>query len=167
MPPSFDILQTIAEISLGFTGFTGIVVTFGQRDHQDETSSFLIMGLLSSSLGALFFAFFPICLFLLNIPESHIWPISSGAFLITFIYSALKTNFVAVRIKILNKIVPWVFTILNAMALGVIILLVLSLFHPGFQKTREGVYFLVLIWLTGFSGSQFALMVLNWDQNRK
>ena len=75
-----DILQTIAEVAIALTGFTGIVVALGDRSHAPLSgfgrARFRI--LLAGSLAALILSLLPFLLHHNGVPPHAIWAICSG-----------------------------------------------------------------------------------------
>ncbi|MEJ2132860.1 MAG: hypothetical protein P8Y95_14845, partial [Gammaproteobacteria bacterium] len=74
-----SILETIAEISVAFAGFTGVVAAFGRGSAAPWTLGdrlrFRVM--LSTSLAALLFALLPFILFHLGVRGESLWTLSS------------------------------------------------------------------------------------------
>ncbi|MFQ5515565.1 MAG: hypothetical protein ACE5FG_14205 [Myxococcota bacterium] len=77
-----DVLHTLAEVSVAFAGFSGVVAVFGRRD--PTTWSFAdrlrFTTLIESSLIALLFCVLPSCLFALHLSEEAAWRTLSGLF---------------------------------------------------------------------------------------
>ena len=69
-----DLLQTFAEVGIGLSGFTGIVVVVQSRSGQ-LASDFLY--LLAYSIGSVLFSLLPLLL-LVSLPAAVSWRISSG-----------------------------------------------------------------------------------------
>lgn len=74
------ILETIAELSVAFAGFTGVVAAFGRR--VGETGSALdahaFKAMLASSLQALLFSVLPFLLSACGLEEPALWRAASG-----------------------------------------------------------------------------------------
>lgn len=75
-----DILQTLAEVGIALTGFTGIVVAVARRSRGDWTPVELgqLHDLLWTSLVVVFFSFLPIVLVRALTPETT-WRLASAA----------------------------------------------------------------------------------------
>jgi hypothetical protein len=79
-----DILETIAELSVAFAGFTGVVVAFGRRPHHQssEIDAHAFRAMLAASLQALFFSVFPFLLAASGLEGSRLWRTSSALMLV-------------------------------------------------------------------------------------
>jgi hypothetical protein len=94
-------LETIAQISIALTGFTGIVVALGRRELRDWTpvESFLLKALLYWSLGTMFLALVPSGLSTITAVREP-WRVAHGAFAVfhtgVFIWFFRETRRLAV-----------------------------------------------------------------------
>jgi hypothetical protein len=77
-----DVLHTLAEVSVAFAGFSGVVAVFGRRDPSTWSVADRIRfsTLIEYSLFALFFCVLPSCLSTLHLPEEFVWCTASGFF---------------------------------------------------------------------------------------
>lgn len=79
-----DILLTLAEVSVAFAGFSGVVAVFGRRD--PETWSFAdrfrFFSLVQASLSSLLLCIMPFGMLALNISESTVWRSMSALFVL-------------------------------------------------------------------------------------
>ena len=93
-----DVLETIAEVSIAFAGFTSVVAVLGRRAGGDwsEVDLFRLSQMLTSSLSALLFAFLPILLVYLGVPTRLSWAASSG-FLAVFLGSHFLIGSLKIR----------------------------------------------------------------------
>ena len=75
---SASFLSTIAQLGLGFAGFSGIVWTFGKAASKPtETERYRLSLLLAISLIPMFMALMPFVLSQFSISESDLWAKSS------------------------------------------------------------------------------------------
>jgi hypothetical protein len=84
------ILQTIAELSVAFAGFTGVVVAFGRRPHQGESSinAHAFKAMLAASLQALLFSVLPFLLGASGLSEPRLWRVASAFMLLGLLAGA-------------------------------------------------------------------------------
>jgi hypothetical protein len=70
-----DILLTLAEVSVAFAGFAGVVAVFGRRDPGTWSFAdrFRFFALVYSSLSSLLLCVLPFGLFAFGIAESSVW----------------------------------------------------------------------------------------------
>src|SRR5262245_36527333 len=89
MGRSPEALLTLAQIALGFAGFTSIIVTFKHdtRETWSPIDAFRTARMLSASLAALFFALLPEALLSLDLPGATTWRIGSVLMLVYFVAS--------------------------------------------------------------------------------
>jgi hypothetical protein len=68
---SAELLQTVAEVSIAFAGFTSVVAVLGRHATGEwtEIDRFRLSVMLSTSLAALHFASLPLVLAGLRVPE--------------------------------------------------------------------------------------------------
>ena len=73
-------LEVIAEISIAFTGFAGIVGALaGARLRPDQPHVWLpFWAMIETGLGTLFAALFPLLPYYLGLPDQYVWSASSG-----------------------------------------------------------------------------------------
>lgn len=79
-----EILQTIAEVSVAFAGFTGVVVAFGRRPQQGSSAidAHAFKAMLASSLQALLFSVLPFLLAASGLVEPVLWRLGCGLLLV-------------------------------------------------------------------------------------
>jgi hypothetical protein len=79
-----DILLTLAEVSVAFAGFSGVVAVFGRQD--PNTWSFAdryrFFSLVHTSLSSLLLCIVPFGLLALNVPDASAWRTVSALFLL-------------------------------------------------------------------------------------
>ena len=157
-----DLLQTIAEIAIALTGFTGVVAVLGERARGKwrAVDLFRFNNLLTNSIGALFLAFVPILIHKLGVSEVTAWRLSSGLaaayILIGFVRGLSirrlpQDEQVEIHRPVLGALVAIqaaVFSLLIANALGVA--------YSG----ESGPFLVGLVWLLAFSAFQFVRLLL-------
>ena len=86
-----DILFALAEVSVAFAGFSGVVAAFGRRD--PATWSFAervgFLTLVKVSLASLFFCVVPFGLATLHLSETYVWRIASALFVTYIVVSII------------------------------------------------------------------------------
>ena len=80
MEENIETLRSVSEIAITLTGFTGIVVVFGQRSGGvwNPLEWIRLRLLLETSIGVLFLAWVPILLQQLSFTPYSLWRISNG-----------------------------------------------------------------------------------------
>ena len=70
-----DILLTLAEVSVAFAGFSGVVAVFGRRDPSTWSFSdrMRFFSLVQTSLSTLIFCVLPFGLFAVQVAEESVW----------------------------------------------------------------------------------------------
>ena len=156
-------LEVIAEISIAFTGFAGIVGALaGARLRPTQLHVWLPFWLMiESGLGTLFAALFPMLPHHLGLPDRHLWSASSGLIVILIVCHGafMSPRFIraqrdpsSVRLPVLQiavrvaLVVALVSQLLNAFGVG------LPQSAGGFLI---GLYFLLLV-----SGLNFVYLVV-------
>jgi hypothetical protein len=76
-------LETLAQIAIGLTGFTGVIVGFAaQPERWTAMDRARLSLMLDSSIGALLLALLPMALTVLAVPDDLVWRLSSAALLL-------------------------------------------------------------------------------------
>jgi len=156
-----DSLQTIAEISIGLAGFSGLLVALREKSGPfDNIQKYRLRILFSLSFGAMFLSLLPGTLLNFDVPDGRIWFDSSAA-LLTFslgfvVWWILSSRHMA---RVAPEIFNW--AVFCTMATGHIIVLLLQLaVLLGFLETRApGVFSLGLIWYLIHAVQQFVRML--------
>ncbi len=75
-----ELLMTMAEVSIAFAGFSGVVGVFGYRNVQSDyrVKFFRVGAMVGFSLIAALFSFVPLLLSAIGIPEPAVWRLASG-----------------------------------------------------------------------------------------
>jgi hypothetical protein len=157
-----DALLTLAEIALGFAGFTGVIVVFS-RDRSapwEPIDAFRVTRMLSASLAALFFSLLPEGLFAAGLAAGATWRVASLLLLAYMVLSARRTrrdmNALEPRDRALFD--PRFFPVIIASALAVMALLLLNasgwLWPPGYAA-----YYFGILHMLGFAAFQFVRII--------
>jgi hypothetical protein len=157
-----DVLIVIAEVGIAFAGFSSIVAIFVRRETGGWTREDILRlwQLLVYSLGAVFFALFPLALFYCGLAGSSIWVASSavlGAFMAVNLALSLITVFRALQEdeSALSRAVVATIASLSFMVLVVQVLNALGVVF----KSSFGGYLIGLLWLLVGSGFFFVRLL--------
>jgi hypothetical protein len=158
-----DILQTFAEISIAFAGFTSVVAVLGRRAAGDwrEVDLFRLWQMLINSLGCVLLSLLPLVLHKLRVSEGLSWAIASaslGVFLIVRGSSAVRR----VRLLATEEQTEMSSLYFNGLGfLGILILALLFLNAVGVAFQRDvGPYLLGILYLVGICAFQFTRLLL-------
>jgi hypothetical protein len=159
-----DILQTIAEIAIALTGFTGIVVALGGRT-RDGFSGFVMVRfriLLVASLAALAFALLPILLHHLAVPAAVVWSLSS-AVVAAFMVPIVILDVRSFR-QFSNEIPPFERRAAPVIAILGSALWVAQVANATFLHAF-GPFLAAPLWFLGFSAFSFSRLLLTSQEN--
>ena len=154
-------LQTIAEISIGLAGFSGLVVALRKdAGPLTEVQKYRLRILFSLSFGAMFLSLLPDTLVHLGVPDERLWFASSAAI---FAYSFLFIVWWLMSSRRVARVAPEIFDSVAfiTMTIGHMIVLLLQLaVMLGLMENREpGVIALGLIWYLINAAQQFVRML--------
>jgi len=157
-----EILQTIAEISIALTGFTGVVAFFGDRGRGTWSSADLwrFSNLLHLSISTLLFSFTPILLVKLGVDVAGAWRLSSALMAAHFAFVTVQVgrSFRALPENDRPEIVPLIAGLLFGSQAIVFLLLVAS--AAGVVYSGESAPVLVaLVWRIGMTAYQFVMLL--------
>lgn len=156
-----DSFQTIAEISIAFAGFTGLIVALRRNDGPlGEVQKYRLQILLTLAFGAMFLSLVPEMLDNIGVSDVQVWTYSCAAM---SLYSAIFTSWWILSSRRIAKLVPEIFhwSAFSRMAAGHLLVLILLL-GAVFQITsvgRSGILNLGLIWYLLHAAQQFARML--------
>ena len=156
-----DSLQTIAEISIGLAGFSGLVVALRKDSRPlDDVQKYRLRILFSLSFGAMFLSLLPDTLMSFSVPDERLWFDSSAAI---FAYSFLFITWWIRSSRQIARIVPEIFNwrAFSTMATGhtIILLLQLAVMLGLLENRAPGVITLGLIWYLIHAAQQFVRML--------
>ena len=155
--PEADALFTIAEVAVGITGFSGIVLAISHRpgalDPFDASRIFL---LLAAGVATIVVSLFPVGLHAAGVASGSIWRWSSASMVVVnlgVIAGGLRAgpwvvsarDWVIAPVLLTATLFNLAAQILNATGL---------VFHGSFS-----VFFFGLLWWVTFSGTQFVLII--------
>ena len=154
-------LQTIAEISIGLAGFSGLVVALRKdAGPLTDVQKYRLRILFSLSFGAMFLSLLPDMLVNLGVPDERLWFASSAAI---FAYSFLFIVWWLMSSRRVARVAPEIFdwVAFTTMTIGHTIVLLLQLaVMLGLMENREpGVIALGLIWYLINAAQQFVRML--------
>ena len=156
-----DALLTIAQIALGFAGFTGVVSAFRSPQTWGSLESFRLARMLDSSLYALLLALVPPGLAGAGLSPVATWRIASALFAVALLFrlwrafaairalpadARAQQNHFAVRVIQSTNVLMAVLLALNSMGV---------FWDPGFA-----VYYLGLLCLIAIAARQFTQFLL-------
>jgi hypothetical protein len=157
-----DLLQTIAELAIALTGFTGVVAFLGNRARGEwrAVDLFRFNNLLNSSIAALLFSFTPILLFKLGVSEPTAWRSSSGLMAGYMIVATLASSRAMRRVPEQQRveIAPPALAALLSIILAVTALLVSNAIGIAYAG-KSGPVIVGLVYLLAFSVFQFVRLL--------
>lgn len=156
-----DSLQTIAEISIGLAGFSGLLVAL-RRDSWplDDVQKYRMRILFTLSFGAMFLSLLPDTLANFSVPDERIWFDSSAAI---FAYSLWFLAWWIMSSRRIARVAPEIFNwgAFSTMATGhtIVLLLQLAVMIGFFESRAPGIISLGLIWYLVHAVQQFVRML--------
>lgn len=155
-----SLLQTIAEISVAFAGFTGVVGAFGRSSGSAWSAGdrlrFNVM--LGNSLAALLFALLPLIVYHLGSRDEAVWRISSLAFAIylagTAFFDIRLFRSGRARPDASDRPSPTIAVLVGTLTFSAMIVQVLNALSIGFHR-EVGAYLLGLAILLAVSSLMF------------
>jgi len=156
-----DALQTIAEISIGLAGFSGLVVALRRNPGPlTRVQQFRLRVLLVLTFGAMFLSLLPGLLADLRVPADRIWFDAAGAMLL---FSLGFVVWLIRRGRQIATITPEIFNwLLFSSLVGghVVVLLLQGCVLAGIVEARApGIYELGLVWYLFHAAQQFTRML--------
>jgi hypothetical protein len=158
-----DILQTIAEVSIGFAGFTSVVAVLGRRATGEWTAidRFRLSQMLATSLAALLLSLLPLVLAQLGFSERLSWGSASTILAAYTIFLAASSQR---RIRQLpseeqSQIMRPLLWSIQAVVAAVVSCLLINAAGVFFHQ-EPGPYLLGLYLLLGLSAFQFTRLLL-------
>ena len=160
-------LQTIAEISIGLAGFSGLIVALRKNPGPlTDVQKYRLRILFAMTFGAMFLSLLPDLLLNFAVPDERIWFDSSTAMLT---YSLFFVTWMIAGARRIAKVAPEIFhwTVFSTLTAGHIIVLLLQLaVMTGFIEDRApGAYNLGLIWYLIHAAQQFTRMLFILPRN--
>jgi hypothetical protein len=155
------LFQTIAEISIGLAGFSGLIVALRRNiGPLTEIQKYRLRVLFALAFGAMFLALLPDLLASFQVPDSRIWFDSSAAL---FGYSLLFTWWWVGPSRKIASLAPEIFNwrAFYTMATGhvIVLLLQLAVMIGFFEARATGIFGVGLIWYLIHAAQQFVRML--------
>ena len=162
-----DFLQTIAEISIGLAGFSGLIVALRKTPGPlTDVQKFRLKVLFANAFGAMFLSLLPNLLSSFGVPEDRIWFDSSATMLG---FSLVFACWIVVAGNRVAKVVPEIFNwIIFYLLTGghVIVVILQAAVMTGFIEERApGAYALGLAWYLLHATYQFVRMLFILPKN--
>jgi len=154
-------LQTIAEISIAFAGFTGLIVALRKNDGpMTAVHKYRLQILLTLAFGAMFLSLLPDLLGNYGFPPEHIWPLSSA---VLSVYSVVFLYWWITSSRRIMQSYPALFNwfAFSRMAAGhvLVVLLQLTVVFSLIRDIGAAAYISALIWYLLHAAQQFARML--------
>jgi len=154
-------LQTIAEISIAFAGFSGLIVALRKNTGPlTEVEKYRLQILLTLAFGAMFLSFLPELLQNFEVEVQKIWVYASSAlsvYSIVFLFWWISAS------RRIMRAVPEIFNwfAFSSMTVGhvVIVSLQVAVILSLFVQKGAAVYVIALIWYLMHAAQQFARML--------
>jgi hypothetical protein len=154
-----NVLHTLAEVSIAYTGFSGVVGVFGGGSALSEDErTFRIRIMILASLAAFFGSLLPLGLGQFESAAPRVWfvccPLLAGYFILNSLSVYRRTNALAARGSYSR---PWFAPIIyaiNALLILALIAATVALL-PG-----HAVYIVAIVWQLVLASLQFLLLVL-------
>jgi hypothetical protein len=152
------LLLGLAEVSIAFAGFSGVVAALGRRVQWTDVERYRFTNLVTISTGAALFSFLPMVVSLYEIAAALRWSLS-GVLLAVFVVGFL-VNRVRVGAKIartpgqVSVWVSWVFM------LSLLIIAVLQAIGLAVHHLADALYVTSLLILLMLAAVQFVVFVL-------
>jgi hypothetical protein len=162
-----DFLQTIAEISIGLAGFSGLIVALRKTPGPlTDVQKYRLRILFALTFGAMFLSLLPDLLVNFGIPDHRIWFVSSAAM---FAYSLIFVSWMIAGARRLAKVVPEIFDWLRFWSLTgahiVVLLLQFAVMTKLVVDWAPGAFSLGLIWYLMHAAQQFVRMLFILPRN--
>ena len=160
-------LQVIAEIGIGFAGFSGLIVAF-RRDAGPLTNvqKYRLQVLLSLAFGAMFLSLLPEMLQYMGVPPNRLWALAG---LVLLCYSLVFLYWWITASQRIKTSVPEIFNwfAFSRMAAGhtIVVFLQLAVIFSLLDETSPGPYLAALIWYLVHAAQQFTRMLFVQPKN--
>ena len=154
-------LQVIAEISIAFAGFSGLIVAFRKNAGPlTNVQKYRLQVLLSLAFGAMFLSLVPELLYYIGIPPSSLLALAS---IVLSIYSIVFLIWWIIASRRIMTSVPEIFNwfAFSRMAAGhiIVVILQLAVIFSLLEESSRGAYIAALIWYLIHAAQQFTRML--------
>lgn len=154
-----NILTALAEVAIGFAGFSAVVGALFRRRRVGDSMPFdevRFLVMLEFSLTVLVFSILPLALAALGVEESRIWRVSNRLFGAFLIFHLVGDYFLTIkRETVALQTITWSIYILSTAGIAICALvLILSSFDVQ-VGAPAGVYIICLLWLIVLAAIHF------------
>ena len=161
-------LQTIAEVSIAFAGFSGLIVAFRKNAGPlTDVQKYRLQVLLSLAFGAMFLSLLPELLTYFELPAATVWTASS---LVLAVYSGIFLFWWLAASQKVKRTSPELFNWIafSRMAIGhvAVLIAVLTMAIRPQASLVAGVYISALIWYLLHAAQQFRRMLFVQPRNQ-
>lgn len=162
-----DSLQTIAEISIGLAGFSGLIVALRRNPGPlTDVQKYRLRILFAMTFGAMFLSLLPDLLVNFHVPDERVWFDASAAM---FSYSLFFVYWMITRARRIAKLAPEIFNwlVFSSLTVGhiVVLLLQLGVLTNFIDQRAPGAFSLGLIWYLAHATHQFVRMLFILPRN--
>lgn len=162
-----DSFQTVAEISIAFAGFSGLIVALRKNAGPlTDVQKYRLRVLLALAFGAMFISLLPELLQNLGVSEVYVWIYAcAGAATFSFVFLTWWLTASRRIVKRVPELFHW--SAFSRMALGhaIILLLQLGVVFSVFDLPSAGILNLALIWYLLHAAQQFSRMLFVQPRN--
>ena len=156
-----DSLQTIAEISIGLAGFSGLIVALRRNPGPlTDVQKYRLRILFAMTFGAMFLSLLPDLLLNFQVPDERIWFDSSAAM---FIFSAGFVYWMITRALRVASVAPEIFNWLVFWSLtaghAIVLLLQIGVMIGLIEDRAPGAFAVGLYWYLIHAAHQFVRMM--------
>lgn len=154
-----NILVALAEVAIGFAGFSAVVAALFRRRRIGDMMPFdevRFLVMLEFSLTVLVFSLLPLALEVLGIDENRAWRVASRLFAGFLIFHLVGDYILTIRRKrVATQSITWPIYIMSSLGIAVCALaLLLSSFGAQIGEPA-GVYIMCLLWLIVLAAIHF------------
>ncbi len=156
-----DILLTLAEVSVAFAGFSGVVAVFGRRDPSSWSFSdrYRFILLVETSLSLLLLCILPFGLFSVHITDESVWRAMS-ALAVSYIVLSIIFSIRRRRAAPSSESAELTSIFAQVFMAGYVLILILSVYNTVYVA-EFGPFLVALILLLARSGYLFARMLIS------
>lgn len=154
-----NILVALAEVSIGFAGFSAVVAALFRRRRSGDMMPFdevRFLVMLEFSLTVLVFSLLPLALEVLGLDEGRAWRVANRLLAAFLIFHLLGDYFLTIRRKrVALQSITWSIYILSSVGIAVCaVALLLSSYGVPIGEPA-GVYVMCLLWLVVLAATHF------------
>ncbi len=158
--PGTEVLSTIAEISIAFLGFTGVVGVFAGRERQAFAVSLHVWVMVAFGLATLLLALLPFVLHHLGVKQPSLWAVCSAAVVIlSLLHFALVEPLVLKERRAGRWRQPSILQVFPAIFIACVLTQLLNTLGIVFDRSLGG-YLLGLFLLLAGSGLNFVSLLV-------